>query len=131
VILADTSAWIEFDRATGSDLHLRLRELLESAELAVTEPVLMEVLQGAPDREHAERLRSLLLGCNLLTFHASIDFELAASIHRRCRRAGVTPRGSVDCMIVAVASRTGATLLSGDGDQLRVARICGVPVESG
>jgi predicted nucleic acid-binding protein len=126
VILADTSAWIELDRATGSALDRRLGELLGSDELGVTEPVLMEVLQGASSEQDAERLRSLLLGCELLTFQASIDFELAAYIHRRCRAAGITPRGAVDCMIVAVARRNDATLLTGDADQLRVAATFGV-----
>ncbi len=37
MILADTSAWVEFDRATGSPADLRLTELISvDAELAVT-----------------------------------------------------------------------------------------------
>jgi len=48
VILADTSAWVEFDRATGSAVDRRMAELIASdGPLAVTEPVLMEVLAGA------------------------------------------------------------------------------------
>jgi hypothetical protein len=40
MILADTSAWIEFDRATGSPVDVRLTELIrDNHELAVTEPV--------------------------------------------------------------------------------------------
>jgi predicted nucleic acid-binding protein len=48
VILADTSAWVEYDRATGSATDRRLSELIATGgPIAVTEPVVMEVLAGA------------------------------------------------------------------------------------
>ena len=34
MILADTSAWVEFLRGTGSDVNARLRDLLDRDELA-------------------------------------------------------------------------------------------------
>jgi len=44
MILADTSAWVEYDRATGSAVHRRVVELISAdVDLAVTEPVIMEV----------------------------------------------------------------------------------------
>ena len=44
MILADTSAWVEYDRATGSAVDRRLTDLItEGGPLAVTEPVVMEV----------------------------------------------------------------------------------------
>ena len=49
MILADTSAWVEFLRGTGSETNLRLRGLLEDDELSTTDVVLMEVLAGARD----------------------------------------------------------------------------------
>ena len=48
VILADTSAWVEQDGDTGSAVDLRLGELIAAdGAVAVTEPVIMEVLAGA------------------------------------------------------------------------------------
>ena len=48
MILADTSAWVEYDRATGSATDLRLSELIAAdGPVAVTEPVIMEVVAGA------------------------------------------------------------------------------------
>jgi predicted nucleic acid-binding protein len=48
VILADTSAWVEYDRGTGSTADQRIAELIAGdGPLMVTEPVLMEVLAGA------------------------------------------------------------------------------------
>jgi predicted nucleic acid-binding protein len=130
VILADTSAWVEFDRATGSAAHRRLADLIATdGPLAVTEPVAMEVLAGARDDRREADLRRLLLRFDLLRFDAAADFDAAARIYRRCRRAGVTPRGMIDCMIAAVAWRSGAVLLAWDTDFDRVARQIGVPVD--
>lgn len=59
--LADTSAWVEFDRATGSAVDLRTVQLVEGdGELAVTEPVMMEVTAGARTSEREHALRRLL-----------------------------------------------------------------------
>lgn len=130
MILADTSAWVEYDRATGSPVDRRLTELIANdGPLAVTEPVLMEVLAGARDERQLERLRRMLLGFELLRFDAVADFESAARIYRRCRAAGVTPRGLLDCMIAAVAWRGAATLLTRDADLDRVASVIGIAVD--
>ena len=62
MILVDTSAWVEYDRATGSTVDRRLTELIATdAELAVTEPVVMEVVAGARNDQREKDLRRLLL----------------------------------------------------------------------
>ena len=115
MILVDTSAWVEYDRATGSPVDRRLTELIATdAELAVTEPVVMEVVAGARNDQREKDLRRLLLRFPLLRFDAIADFDAAARIYRACRRVGVTPRGMVDCMIVSVAHRVGTTVLAHD-----------------
>jgi predicted nucleic acid-binding protein len=130
-ILADTSAWVEYDRATGSPVHQRVRELIaRDGPLALTEPVLMEVLAGARSDEREADLRRLLLRFRLLPFQAPTDFEGAAQVYRRCRKVGVTPRGLVDCMVSTVARRTGAILLSYDADLARVAQVIGIELDS-
>jgi predicted nucleic acid-binding protein len=130
VILADTSAWVEYDRATHSAADRRVAELIDAAgPLAVTEPVLMEVLAGARDEQREGDLRRLLLRFELLSFDAVTDFDGAVTIYRRCRAAGVTPRGMLDCMIAAVAWRTGATLLSHDADMDRVAGVIKIELD--
>jgi predicted nucleic acid-binding protein len=124
LILVDSSVWVEYDRATGSPPHLRLKELIEAdGPVAVTEPVIMEVLAGARDDRREADLRRLLGRFELLSFDAVTDFDGAIRIYRRCRAAGVTPRGMLDCMIAAVAWRSRATLLAHDADMDRVARV--------
>lgn len=124
MILADSSAWVEYDRATGSPPDHRIKGLIErGGPLAVTEPVAMELLAGARDERRESSLRRLLGRFELLSFDAVTDFDGAVLIYRRCRAAGVTPRGLIDCMIAAVAWRNGATLLAYDADMDRVAGV--------
>jgi predicted nucleic acid-binding protein len=130
VILADTSAWIEYDRATGSPVDDRLTQLiLDEGPVAVTEPVVMEVLAGARTDARESDLRRLLLRFDLLRFDVAADFDGAVRVYRRCRAAGVTPRGMIDCMIASVAWRRGATLLADDADLDRVARVIGIQID--
>jgi predicted nucleic acid-binding protein len=130
VILADTSAWVEYDRAIGSPVHRRLVELIAlDGEIVVTEPVVMEVLAGARSDLREQELRRLLLRFELLHFDSAVDFDGAARVYRRCRSAGVTPRGMIDCMIAAVAWRRGAALLAMDVDLDRVARVIGIDMD--
>jgi predicted nucleic acid-binding protein len=126
MILADTSAWVEYDRATGSAVHRRVVELITAdVDLAVTEPVIMEVLAGARSQRRELDLRRLLLRFPLLRFDAASDFDSAARIYRRCRAAGITPRG----MIAAVAWRHGAALLAQDVDLVRVCQTVGIELD--
>jgi predicted nucleic acid-binding protein len=130
VILVDTSAWVEYDRATGSATDLRLSDLIAAeGPVAVTEPVIMEVVAGARSDEREADLRRLLLRFHLHHFDAIADFDGAAHIYRRCRRAGITPRGLIDCMIAAVALRHEAALLACDADLDRVARVAGIELD--
>ena len=79
MILADTSAWIEYLRATGSPVRPRLAELLAAGRpIAVTDLVLMEILAGACDDAHRDRLRRLLAGCEYLATDGPADYERAA-----------------------------------------------------
>jgi len=130
VILADTSAWVEYDRATGSTVDRRLTALIAAGgPVAVTEPIIMEVLAGARNDQRESDLRRLLLRFELLRFDVVADFDGAARLYRRCRRVGVTPRGMVDCMIAAVALRWGATLLAHDADMDRLAGATGIALD--
>ena len=125
MILVDTSAWVEYDRASGSDVDLRLTEHIRGGggDIAVTEPVLMEVLAGARDQAGTAQLRRLLTSFGWLPVDAVADFEGAAKVYRSCRDAGITPRGLIDCMIASIAIRTGSELLTADRDFTAMASV--------
>jgi len=130
VILADTSAWVEYDRATGSAVDGRLAALIDrGGPVAVTEPIVMEVLAAARSERRENDLRRLLLRFEMLPFDAAADFDAAVRIYRRCRRSGTTPLGTIDCLIAAVAWRRGASLLAADADLARLARVVGIEMD--
>ncbi len=130
MILVDTSAWVEFDRATGSAVDRRLTQLIASDRpVAVTEPVVMEVLAGARTEGRLTDLRRLMDRFTLIRFDQTSDFDAAMRIYRRCRSVGITPRGMVDCIIAAVAWRTGSSLLANDADLSRIAGVLGIDLD--
>ncbi len=125
MILVDTSAWVEFDRGTGSSADRRIADLISEGggELATTEPVLMEVLAGARRESDAAQLRQLLTSYAWVSADPVADFEGAARIYRACRSKGITPRGLLDCMITAIAIRSGCQLLAHDRDFAAMATV--------
>ena len=124
-MIADTSAWVELFRGTGSAVHLRLRRALQSGEaLFMPDAVYQELLQGARGPEHFVRLQSEL--DTVRTFDAHDSREVArqgAMLYARCRWQGVTIRSPNDCLIAACAIESGEPLLHADRDFLALARI--------
>lgn len=123
--LADTSVWVEALRYGRTPLP----SMTEHDEpIGFTEPVLMELLSGCRNEDESQALRRLLLRGQLLPFDTAADFEGAADVFRTSRRLGITPNSHVDCMIIAVAARHDAPLMTLDGQQARIAEIFGVAV---
>jgi predicted nucleic acid-binding protein len=123
VIVADTSAWVEFLRGTKHKVAASLRQLIQKEEdVAVTEVILMELLAGARSGPAVRELRSRLLSFRVLPHEGLLDFEEAAAIYRACRDAGETPRSLTDCLIAVPVVRAGASLLHNDADFTVIAR---------
>ena len=119
-MLVDSSAWIAFLR--GDTAALPLRDLIESgADVRVSEPVIMEVLAGSRRARDYTALRRFMANQALEPFDPVADFEGAARIYVTARAHGIAPAGQVDCMIVAVAARTGLALFTLDAQQRRIA----------
>ena len=128
--LVDSSAWVEYLRATGSGTHRAVRRLLEDEERAqTTDVVVMEILAGARDDEHHDRLRRLLARCEYVPVEGLADYEAAAGLYRACRRAGETVRALTDCLIAAVALRADVAVLHSDRDFEILARHAGLRAE--
>ena len=130
MILPDTSAWVEELRKTGSSVHLSLRRHLDSgSEIAVTEPVIMELLAGARNKDELRAARKRMLAFPMLRVDNLVTYERAAVIWRLCRAAGEPVRNTMDCLIAAVAIREGASILHADRDFDVMARHAGLRVE--
>lgn len=129
--LVDTSAWVEFLRATGSRVHRLVQTHLEQdSPLHTTDVVVMEVLAGARDDDHRERLRRLLGRCDYLAIDGLREYESAADLYRNCRGAGETVRSLTDCLIAVVAMRESTPVLHFDQDFDALARHSDLQVQS-
>jgi predicted nucleic acid-binding protein len=125
--LVDTSAWVELLRATGSPVDRALAEALDRGRpLWLTGIVLQEVLQGARSAAQADDLRRLLAACVVAEPIFPETYEHAATLFGRCRRAGRAVRGTVDCLVAAVALEHGLAILGLDRDLRTLRDVCGV-----
>ncbi len=116
-MIADTSAWVEYLRATGSPVHRRLRRQIEGeAPIVVPELVVMELLVGAADEPAARQLRRMLHSFDVAPLAPLVDSERAADLQRRCRSEGRPVRSLIDCMIAAMALRLNEPVLHLDRD---------------
>ena len=126
MLVADTSAWIEYLRGTGSRAHLALRASVEAGAVTLIEPVKAELLVGARTNVELRELQRLIDGLDIELIHPRDDFDRAVEIHLRCRAVGVTPRGLIDCLIAAVTERCGLPLLHADNDLAAIAGVLGL-----
>lgn len=78
MILIDTSAWVEYFRATGSIAAVEVRRLLseEAARIAMCEPIAMEILSGALDDNTHTTLERLVNGLPSLNVETRLTFVL-------------------------------------------------------
>ncbi len=127
MILIDTSAWIEFLRNTASPTCERVEEVL-AHDIAVADPIRMEVLAGARSEQHLIQLRRLLARGTIL--HTKpIDYDQASILYRQCRANGETVRKLIDCLIAAVAIRNDIAILHLDADFEVLARHTALGIE--
>jgi hypothetical protein len=121
VILVDTSAWIETFRAHRP---LDLEAVVEFDEIVTCLPVIQEVLQGFRDEGAYRRAREAMLSLPVVESPLRLDvFSEAIDLYRSARRAGVTVRSSVDCLIAACAIRHDLEVLHRDRDYAALAEI--------
>ena len=117
MILADTSAWIDLQRSNQRAGGTHLERLLpRDADVAVTEPVIMELLAGCRTDGEVAATRRRLLGLTLARVGGLDTYERAAAVQRACLRAGEPVRSAIDCLIAAVAIVHDASLLHSDRD---------------
>ena len=121
MILVDTSVWIEVFRKPA---HLRLEDHLDFDEIVTCLPVVQEVLQGFDREADFRRAHEAMWSLPIVESPlgpAVIDD--AVDLYRRARRAGVTVRSGVDCLIAACALRHNLTVLHVDRDFDNLARV--------
>jgi predicted nucleic acid-binding protein len=119
VILVDTAAWIDFFR--GRDpLARAVDALLETNEVALCGPVVMELRRGLRSRAERARVLPLLRGCHLLNQPPAL-WEEAGELGAWLGRRGASVK-SFDLLIAAYALSHGVAVLTRDFDFVRMRR---------
>lgn len=93
-------------------------------EVVTCLPVIQEVLQGFKDETAFRRAREAMLAFPCPESPLAVGvFEEAVQLYRAARRAGITIRSSVDCLIAAVAIRHGLLVVHHDRDFPALAKV--------
>jgi predicted nucleic acid-binding protein len=121
VVLVDSSVWIAVFRR---ERPVDLTALVSFDDVVTCLPVVQEVLQGFREETAFRKAKQAML--SLPVVDSPLDaglFESAVDLYRSARRAGLTIRSSVDCLIAASAIRHDLQILHRDRDFTALAKV--------
>ena len=122
-MLVDTSVWVSYLRADGSQAHRWMAEQVRDPEaVSITEPIIMELLAGA-SRGTGARLEPVLAALPVLSVRPDTDFRNAGLLAGTARAAGLSVRSIVDCLIASVALRRSVGVAHRDADYAALAQV--------
>lgn len=116
--LVDTSAWLDYLRGRDTDAAKFVGRVLdEDIPFGITAVIYQEILQGAAAEKDFEELASYFGTQRLYHPGDPVDsYREAALIYFRCRKAGVTIRSTIDCLIARTAIENELALVHNDRD---------------
>ena len=121
MVLVDTSVWVAVFRQ-GSQLSLE--DIVDFDDVVTCLPVVQEVLQGFQDLKAFNRARDAMYALPIVDSPMpQAAFDQAVDLYRATRRAGLTARSGVDCLIAASAIRHHLEVLHDDRDYDTLARV--------
>lgn len=116
MIVVDSSVWIAQLRSQHSASVAKLTRLRSPTRIVVGDLVLLEVLRGARDEQHAATLERALRRFTVEPM-VSETLAIAAARHSRFLRArGMTVRKTIDLLIATYCIAHGHSLLHQDHD---------------
>lgn len=101
-VLVDSSVWIHCLK-NQSDAKKAIQELMRQKRLVICGVIKQELLQGARDPKHFEKLECVFAECRY-TAETPEDFLEAARLYSSLRPRGITIPAS-DCLAATVALR--------------------------
>lgn len=123
--LWDTSALILAARQV--EAKALLADALAADEVALSEPILIEYLNGARNAEEYDRVERTLRAARILDTTAA-DWRRVLHVHRQLAQTGPGHQRAVrlpDLIIAAVGEREGLAIVHYDGDYDRISSITG------
>ena len=121
MVLVDTSAWIEVFRKPA---RVQLEKIVDFDEVVTCLPIVQEVLQGFDQEADFRRAREAMWSLPMVESPLRPDVvNDAIDLYRRARRAGITVRSGIDCLIAACALRHDLSVLHVDRDFTNLAKV--------
>jgi predicted nucleic acid-binding protein len=111
MIAADTSAWIDYAKGTGSTRSRQLESCLSDGTLVMPSPVMFEVLSGPGLTKEAGQLILQLPTLDILPSY----WERAGELRRTLLKKGLKAR-SMDCLIAQNCIDHNVALIVADQD---------------
>jgi predicted nucleic acid-binding protein len=116
MILADTSAWIDFLKGKRSPAAQTLDRAAGEDALIVGDLILVELLQGYREGRELAALREDLRNFPMVSLCGPILAPKAADNYRLLRNRGITVRGTIDVIIATWCVENDVPLIHADRD---------------
>jgi len=125
MILIDTSVLIGYLKGLKGEPYDKVDVLIDrNIPIGICNQVYQEVLQGAKDEKEFGQLKEFL---NTMDFYdlqyGKKSYENAAMLYFKCRKAGVTPRSTIDLIIAQTAIDNHLLLLHYDSDFEKISQV--------
>jgi predicted nucleic acid-binding protein len=116
MILADTSAWIDYLRGTGTEAATALDKVLTDGRVVLGDLILAEIMRGVTADSEWRRVWSLLKPLRCVVLGGRDIAIIAGRNNRILRMKGVTMRGTIDLLIATWCIENGIALIHRDRD---------------
>ena len=112
-ILIDTSAWIESFKKTGNkSLQQLIIKTLDSSQVATTNIIILELLQGCRDKKEYAEMKMRLESLELLPTNGKV-WDTAYNAGYNLKKNGITIP-TIDLIIASIAKAYDYTLIHHD-----------------
>lgn len=112
-ILIDTSAWIESFKKTGNkSLQQLIIKTLDSSQVATTNIIMLELLQGCRDKKEYAEMKMRLESLELLPANGKV-WDTAYNAGYNLKKNGITIP-TIDLIIASIAKSYDYTLIHHD-----------------
>jgi len=125
MILIDTSVLIGYLKGLKGEPYDKLDSFIDhNIPIGICNQVYQEVLQGAKNEKEFSLLKEFL---NTMDFYdlryGKKSYESAALQYFKCRKAGITPRSTIDLIIAQIAIDNQLLLLHHDNDFIKISQV--------
>ena len=125
MILIDTSILIGYLKGQRGEPYDKLDDLIDqNIPIGICNQVYQEVLQGAKNEKEFGILKEYLSAIDTYDLrYGKKSYENAAWLYFKCRKAGITPRSTIDLIIAQTAIDNNLLLFHNDNDFVLIAQV--------